>query len=362
MELRYLEGAAALKERIGALSGRTPNALQVEFAAACLLHGRLFWDSARRAPLETQPLLLYYGAAAFAKALVVAYGKKQQDLSQSHGLVCAVGNRERIADFSMKAKGNGLFQQFNDVVAPLNKFCYFEDTMPRKLIYPTACSADLSAFKVTLDDCLSRLPDLAEVYELSTGAEAKSLSLSCMDEFDGKATHTIRVNLPRLYEDEPTLRAIVADVRAKAPFLALWRVKEAQKGWGKTVLLLDNYQSCDNEHYILASQNGGYITRLSDYRTFDALGSLPPLTGGSGGTTAYMHPINGNHVSEFSIMLAALLGLSSLVRYHPHTWTACIYRRQVSGRPVDDQFLPVIEEFLAMVQAKFPRFIAEAIL
>jgi len=76
-ELRYLEGSSALKERMQAISGREPNASQVAFASSCLLHGRMFWESADHASLETSPLLRYYGAAAFAKALVIAYSAKR---------------------------------------------------------------------------------------------------------------------------------------------------------------------------------------------------------------------------------------------------------------------------------------------
>lgn len=362
MELRYLEGTAALKGRIKALTGRTPNALQVAFASSCLLHGRLFWNSAKSAPLETKPLLLYYGAAAFAKALILARGTKPGDISQKHGLSCAEGDGRRVANFTVKANGTGVFQQFNDVVAPLNSFRYFEDTMSRTRAYPTAFSAVLSTLKVTLDDCLARVPELAPVYQLSTEKAGKTLPLHVMDEFDGHATHSIRVDVPQLYDGESSLRDIVSEVRSRAPFLERWRLKEASKNWDNTVLVFDNYQRLDNEHYILASTAGAYTTQQRNYQTFDALDSLPPLTGGSSGITSYAQPIEGQYVSEHSIVMVALFGLSALVRYHPHTWTACVYRRQLSNYPIDDTLLPVVEEFLAVVEGKFPRLIAELML
>ena len=82
-DLRYLEGSHVLKDRMRALSGRTPSATQIAFASSCLLHGRMFWEAAERATMETSPLQLYYGAAAFAKALVVAStGVRAQDLAR----------------------------------------------------------------------------------------------------------------------------------------------------------------------------------------------------------------------------------------------------------------------------------------
>ena len=61
-------------------------------------------------------------------------------------------------------------------------------------------------------------------------------------------------------------------------------------------------------------------------------------------------------------MLAALLGLSSLVRYRPHTWTACVHRRPIGQNPVDDTMLPVIEAFLSTAKSSFPAFIAGALM
>ena len=61
-------------------------------------------------------------------------------------------------------------------------------------------------------------------------------------------------------------------------------------------------------------------------------------------------------------MLAELLALSSLVRYHPHTWTVCVHRRPLAGHAIDDSLLPLIAEFMDDVESRFPAFIAEALL
>jgi len=61
-------------------------------------------------------------------------------------------------------------------------------------------------------------------------------------------------------------------------------------------------------------------------------------------------------------MLASLLGLSSLVRYFPHIWTACVYRQPIANRPVDDKLLPVIEQFLGNVTSRFPVLVTNLLL
>jgi len=60
IDLRYLDGSAAIADQMRTRTGTVPDADQIAFAQSCMLHGRLFWDSAIHAPLETKPLLLYY--------------------------------------------------------------------------------------------------------------------------------------------------------------------------------------------------------------------------------------------------------------------------------------------------------------
>lgn len=367
-DLRYLEGGAAIAGRIRALSGRVPNSAQVAFASSCLLHGRLFWDSAKDAPLETKPLLLYYGAAAFAKALVLAMkGSRPQDLSQSHGLSCSAGNADLIANFMIKANGRGVFQEFNDVVAPLNRLQYFEESSSRTRALPTASSDRLSSFAVTLVDCFARIPGVEKAYQLSTGANPLQTHLYFSDAaHEAPDLWTIRIDVPTLFDGLEALREVVHDVRVKAPFLSQWRIREASRAWDNTILIFTNRAVPANE---LEQLQGGPLrfewNAAQNSDLFDAFESIPPLAGGysrSAAGVAYIEPVGGENVSEYSLMLAALLGLSSLVRYHPHTWTACVHRRRISDRAVDDTLLPVIGVFLDTVQSRFPQFIADAML
>ncbi len=366
-ELRYLEGRSAITERINVLTGRNPNAEQAAFASACLLHGRLFWNSAEDAPLETKPLLLYYGAAAYAKGLVLAVtGCKPQDLKQSHGLKCAAVNGELIGDFNIKANGRGLFQEFNDAVAPMNRIQYFEGSSSRTRTFPTATSEELSTFTAPLTDCLARIPSLKDAYQLCTRKEAKTISLLFSDISQPPWTHTIRVDVPQLFNGLTSLRAIATDIREKVPLLRHWRLSDATKAWDNTVPTFGNACAPVNEFDQL---QGGpeYFACVPSVGTdlFDPFDFMEPLAGGYGSCgagAAYIETMDGKHVSEYSLMLATLHGLSSLVRYHPHTWTSCVSRRSISGRCVDDSLLPVIELFLDNVQHQFPKFIADVIL
>ena len=360
--LRHLESRSAIAERMLAISGRRPNAAQTEFASSCLLHGRLFWDAANSAPLETKPLLLYYGAAAFAKALVIASrGCLPQDLSQAHGLSCKPGDGDLIENFTVKAQGNGLFQEFNDLAARLNRLNYVVDADPRVQVIPAATSAQLAALEMNLQDCFSRQPSIAETYALCTGRESNSLPLQFNHlAHNGSDWFSIRTDVRNNFETLDQLRLKVDDVRSRFPFMSGWCLGEANNAWGNTVLQFYNCTPRENE--LTLAMTGGQWPLSGPEVCFEPMATLPPLAGGwSHGYVAAIAPLDGHTVSEFSIMLAALLALSSLVRYHPHTWTACVHRRPMAGRTIDDSLLPVISEFLASVELSFPRFVAEAL-
>lgn len=357
--LRHLEGRTAIGDRMLAITGRHPSAAQTEFASSCMLHGRLFWESAHTAPLETRPLLLYYGVAAYAKALVmVRRSVRPQDLSQSHGLSCKVGAGDLIGNFAAKANGNGLFQEFNDVVAPINHLDFFTNTQPTIRLMPTAPSANLMSFEVTLLECFSRMPALVDTYRLCTGREADVLLTVLSDEQHcGPHWFRLRIDVDGDFQNQQELLAKAQALRRRFPFLTNWNLGEASVAWGKTILQFDNCAPQSEEPI------GTVAWRTANqHLCFDPFGMMPPPIGGWGNTfPSFAAPIDGQPVSDLSLTLATLLTLSSLVRYHPHTWTACVHRRSLSGKPIDDSLLPLIDEFLSKVAGAFPGFVAEAL-
>lgn len=362
VDLRYLEGRSAIGECIQRHTGGRPNDQQKAFAASCLLHGRLFWQSAASATLETRPLLLYYGAAAYAKALVLAFtGCKPEDLRQAHGLRCSAKNGEKIADFCMQSEGKGLFQQFNDVVASQNRIRFFEGTSARLRIVPASTSDRLTNLHVSLSECLARIPDLQGTYEQCTKMPAKSHHLQFHSDNYSEGGFSIRVDVPGQFDSDRSLQRVVTTVRDRVPFLRQWRLRNAVNAWDNAVLEFENVLPDPNEFVRLVNEGGRYSVNGRG-AVFDAFDHLAPLAGGFGSGAAYIESIDGEHVSEFSLMLAALLGLSSLVRYFPHIWTACVYRQPIAGRAVDDELLPVIEQFLRDVASGFPTLVTHLLL
>lgn len=362
VDLRYLEGRSAIGERIQAHAGGRPHDQQKSFAASCLLHGRLFWQSATSATLETKPLLLYYGAAAYAKALVIAFtGCRPEDLRQSHGLRCSAKHGDKIADFRIQTEGIGLFQQFNDVVASQNRIRFFEGTNMRSKSVPTSASDKLENLDVSLNDCLARIPDLKGAYELCTGTPSKVQYCHFDSDFQSQGGYGIRVDVHEIFDGIESLQRIVSALRNKVPFLKHWRLKEAVLAWDNSVLQFENIEPNVNEFGLLTGDASHYSSSTPGL-IFEPFDHFAPLAGGWGSTSAYVESIDGEQVSEFSLMLASLLGLSSLVRYFPHIWTACVHRQSIANRPVDDELLPVIEQFLGSVTSQFPILVTNLLL
>jgi hypothetical protein len=368
-ELRFLEGQSALKERIQALSGRRPNAEQVAFASSCLLHGRLFWESAKSAPMETKPLLLYYGAAAFCKLLVIAAtAGKVSDLGASHGASCRAGPSDTVGSFTVFANGDGLFQGFNDVAAKLCRLKYLDNFGYKIFSTPAASSEELGTFKISLQEILSRVPeqDVAVMYRRCAGRPSNTLRLFIQAPIRTETDFRIRVDVPEGFADEAGLLAHLSRLRTQAPFLERWRLLSSQHAWDQSTTYFINREGAGSSEELYGqfdSEQRSFAANIpSGLPQFDAFASFPSLAGGYSGFCSYLAPIDGRSVCEHSLQLLGLLALSSLVRYRPHVWTSCVHRRPISGKPIDDSLLPVIETFLHTTEEAFPKLVADVLL
>jgi hypothetical protein len=367
-ELRYLEGELALKERMRVLSGRAPNATQASFAASCLLHGRLFWESAAHAPVETKPLLLYYGAASFAKLLVIAKtGCQVAAIASSHGASCSPGNGDTVGSYEVRTNGNGLFQQFNDVAASLCRLKFIDGHNSQIHSTPSALSPQLTGLRLTTQEILCRIPEIAQMYALCVGSPSSVLRFQLTAPIMPTDDYSIRIDRPEVFAGLQGLRDHVAMIRQVAPFLERWHFQSATHAWDQSIVVFCNRAggSDANEFDVVAHFDDGQQFQWQmapGVASFDALASLPPLAGGYSGTPSFIAPVNGQSIAEHSLHLLGLLCLSSLVRYRPHVWTSCVHRRRIGDNPVDDRLLPAIEAFLDTVTESFPRLVADVLL
>jgi YaaC-like Protein len=363
---KFIESGGNLRPLVKKRFGREPNASLAREIAACIQQGRLFYEAAAEAPLEIRPLQQFYGMLGFSRSLVVASQLRSlSTLRPAHGLRDVSHHGARIADMRVKIQGVGTFQEFNDVVAELTRLCYIDNQTRRRAIYlPTAKSDKLNDLEISFRDLLGRIPGLETLYRMTYRNEAYTDRVLLDVGIQENESLRIRIDDPEVFNNRESLKRIVTRWRQRYPFLKKWRLNSAEQGWGNSVIHFRNIGRADidefSEEYLMFEDLRAHELPVPDDKNaqFRLEDGLEPLSGGFGDGKPYaMSPINGHHISEFSIQYLALFLLSSLVRYRPQSWTRAISRSAVPNEPADDESLSLIERFLDLNQATIPEMV-----
>jgi hypothetical protein len=259
----------------------------------------------------------------------------------------------------------GTFQSFNDVVAPLTRLCYIDNTTKNCTVsLPSAGSSKLDGLEISLRNILSRIPELAPLYRMTFGENPDTEYIIVELSVQSDTEFRIRIDVKDLYTDRESLKNIVTDLRAKFPFLGIWRLSSAQLSWGRSTIYFRNTSNHKidefSEPYLFANGDS-YEERPvanDENKPFPVADGLHPLAGGFSSGTNAVSPISGLHLSEFSFHYLALFLLSSLVRYRPQTWAHAISRSTIQDIPPDDKTLSLIEQFLISNTIAIPNMIA----
>ena len=214
--LRFLESSENVKESLRLVTGRTPSTGIARDTATCLQQGRMFLEASAESPMEIRPLLLFYGIAAIAKAIVVGRNLKSlATFGQAHGLHDVSDHNARLADLRVKIDGNGAFQLFNDTVCELEGLKYFEGSARRKHFAPTAKSSRFDQETISLKEILARTPTLENLYQLTFKEVAKTWPFQIYLHGSPTDGTSITVFVPELWTDRASLRALVENLRVK---------------------------------------------------------------------------------------------------------------------------------------------------
>jgi len=367
---KFLESAENLKPLVKKRFGREPSSSVAREIAACLLQGRLFYEAAASSPLEIRPLQQFYGMIGFAKAIIVASRLNAlSTLRPAHGLTDISAGNSRIADLRLRIESSGTFQEFNDVMAPLVRLCYLDNSSRFQIVpLPSANSAELRGVELSLPEILGRVPILESLYQLTFGEEAYTSSLDLQAAFQGDSDFRIRINDSQLFADRKSLKQIVGRWRSRFPFLRLWRLQSAQHGWGYSTIYFRNVRNRGIDEFseaYLGYQDGMFqelaVPDDANVR-FPLEEAFSPVAGCYTGANIYaVSPIGGFYVSEFSIQYLGLFLLSSLMRYRPQIWTHAISRSSVPGEPADDKALSLIERFLDLNGMAIPEMVVQVL-
>jgi hypothetical protein len=362
--IKFLESPTNLKALIKRTTGRLPSTEIARDITACLQQGRLFFEIAESAPLQIQPLQIYYGIVGFAKAVILARTVKSiATIAQTHGLSDTSGQNTKIENLSLQFQKRGTFQQFNDVIAPLGRINHFDDNgMYLSDSKPFDGAERLAGKNASLKEILSRIPGLQRLYAKTFAEEAASCSVSLFKPQPNSVQ--LRIDDPQLFSNKDELQSIVDKWRRKFPFLNQWCFCEGALAWDHTVLLFYNRQKPEHGEFdVLVPEGSGFSTTTKQWTYILPFSSiLPPLAGGI--TKIHptaIEPLNGLYLSEFALQFCGAFLLSSLVRYRPQAWQHALSHSSLEYNPADDRALTLIESFSSLVLTQFPALVENCI-
>jgi hypothetical protein len=358
-KLKFLESTTNLKAVIKQSTGRSPSTEIARDIAACLQQGRIFFEIASAAPLQVQPLQLYYGVVGFAKAIILARNVQSiATVAQSHGLSDVSAQSAKIEELTLQFQRRGVFQQFNDVVAPLGRLSFYSGSMRQFEQKPFDSATALDGASCSLRDVLARVPGLQRLYKRTFSEDAACWAVSFH--------HTnerveLRIDDPHLFRDKDDLQSRVEKWRRDFPWLNDWCFTEAAHAWDNSVLLFYNGQKPllgEFSDQTLRPTNTGFAGQKPSEGFIPFASIVPALAGGlTNDHPTAMMPLNDVAVSEFALQFCGAFLLSSLVRYRPQIWQHALSHSIMENMPVDDRTLSLIELFLHIVLASFPKLV-----
>ncbi|WP_409014996.1 YaaC family protein [Caballeronia sp. LP006] len=372
IEIQYLESTDNLRRAIEKNHGWRPNLEQARGIAACLRQGRLFFEAARRSPLEIRPLELYYGSSAYAKALVLSSDRtlRLDSLEQSHGVADKSPHNARLGDLVVQINGKGTFAQFNDC---LRQFRPSVQTLG--LRYNGTGSSSLSGTQIRLKDILGRIPGIEGIYG-ATFHEPANVDFLQVNDRDNNNNEVWAIAAPapawqalhylKWRKNVEDFLVSLSHCLNRFPFLRRWLPRDASLSASGGTITFVNIE--DRGESTATEWHGGplKLTRqlVYPFATFepshDLVGPLFAVPGRLDGGY-YIQPIKDHHIAIPSVQFLGLHLLSSLVRYRPATWMHSLSGSSGDARPADDAMLALIEAFLQDVQRTIPVFVAEII-
>jgi YaaC-like Protein len=365
-KLKFLESASNLKAVIKQTTGRTPSTEIARDIAACLQQGRLFFEIAALAPLQVQPLQIYYGIVGFAKAIILARAAQSiATIAQSHGLSDISQQNVQIENLCLQFQTKGVFHQFNDAIAPLGRVNYYDDSNMLQFVRkPFDLAASLNNTSCSLKEILARIPGLQASYQRTFSEDAACLAIGFHHFY---SSVQLRIDDPYLFRDKADLQSRVQVLRTRYPWLDGWCLSEATHAWGNSILVFSNLEKSAlsefSDQRLVMANNGFAAPEDIHGQQFIPFGTIVPALAGGLIVThpTTIQPLHGTSLSEYSLQFCGAFLLSSLVRYRPQLWQHALSHTALENRAADDRALSLIELFLQRVLGDFPAMVEHVI-
>ncbi|HEV3460043.1 MAG TPA: YaaC family protein [Thermoanaerobaculia bacterium] len=305
----FFESGKNLKRYLSEAAGYTPNTGQAEDISACLRQARELLRLATSAELMTKPIILYYGMASLAKALVLSLGcpRRLASLPNKHGLRVPSRYSLPMADLEVGVEGkDGLFHGF---VNALDQLAGVPVSVSLGRVFISLAGAigasDLGSLRATMKDLLLRIVGVEDFLrdtftEAPLNAVLTHVELQYCDKTNWHPRMTLVFTLPKGTNAEWLI--------ALHPRLKDWRVDAADE----TGVNLVNLPSALPVR--LSPDEEGPL-----FRPLYQL--LMPLARGPSDELRLVGAVEGLTIPEPAIQLAAMFLLSSIARYRPDLWS-----------------------------------------
>jgi hypothetical protein len=353
-QLKYLESTGNIKVSVQKLTGRELNTTTAKAICTYIQQGRMFLDNAESAPNEIKPLILHYAVASFAKA-IVCVRTLRSSIPSSHGLSDVSNITAKLESIAARIEGNGLFQAFNDAIRETEGVYYYHNAKLCKHNTPTASSTEIANQTITLKEVLSRIGRISEMYEQTFSHKSNSQNFE-LTNYE-RDIFTLIIGIREPYTDRQSVLRIIAEMRQRFPALSNWHIDSVSHSYEYTGINFNNLAydlslELSEAVFVNNPENNSYRVnyaasrRLSenDNTLTDILGTVGG--GQNNGMSYFVTPYNESYFSELSLRLIGMFLLSSLVRYRPQIWIHSLSHAATTERPLDDQMLALIEQFI----------------
>jgi hypothetical protein len=366
---QFLESVDNLRRVVRQATGRDLNAERALQSTVCLRQGRLFFEAAQQAGAEIRPLLLFYGAVAFAKATIVARTHtKLESLPRAHGLRDISAPNATLSALRGKVQGDGVFQRLADMAREVERISTLRGTHTEWFDSPSCRATDIESLEFTLKDVLARVGSLSTLYRETF--EGEPLALACSIIHKQGDIYELQVNIPaKGRSGAEDVLSVIADLKEKFPFIKRLNLKNAMFVYGDIRIELDNvspggaFPTTASELSPDLSGTALYFPRKESPATI-RLGEILPC--GQGGIEGHFPTFSSAfreeaYLSEVVLHYMGLFLLGSLVRYRPEIWIHSLYGHHNSERPRDDSARALVERFLDLVSIQVPAWCGAAI-
>ena len=315
--------------------------------ATHLAQGRQYFEAANEAGDLSKPLLLYYGALALTRGLILflELAKGEANLHKAHGV--EVDGWERLSA-SKSPRGS----RFDDINLTVQRGTFLElcsaTSNTRVAFIPN--SGDGQGFYLrkvgtgtilenttfTLKAVLARIPQLDSAYETVFGELPAALQIGVEGQISdsGPASLAIRVN---------GTKRTFPDCKLVAELLGIPQecfVTTIQGGLSSSPPV-HQFQFAGATLQELADKLPGISSVTSEISRHDRLlYVIAPFA-------------DGTHLSLVSIAFLIAHAMGTLVRYYPSTWT------NLSMRSSGDRVFPLLRASMHYVDKEFPRMILD---